>query len=77
MATITELKERLAQYRAAEARILTGAQETSVGDQRARQAELANIQSQIRELENRIALAEASQGGPRLTHSQAVFGGRR
>jgi len=77
MATITELQDRLAVYRAAETRILTGAQETSVGDQRARQAELANIQSLIRELENRIALAQASQGGLRLTHSTAQFRVRR
>lgn len=77
MATLTELQADLATYKAARDRILTGAQEASLGGQRSRQAELAEINRAIRELETRIALARASSGGVRVTHTQAVFQGRR
>ena len=76
MAAIQELTDRLALYKDAERRILTGAQEASLGGQRSRQAELKSIQDQIKELETRIAIAQASQGGPRVTHSVATFRGR-
>lgn len=78
MPSLPELQERLAQYRAAEKKCLETGQSYSVGNNgdtyaNAR-ANLGQIQSMIRSLEQQIA--HLSTGG-RLSHSQAVFGGRR
>ncbi len=74
MATITELQERLALYKTAEQAILEGGQEYRAGSVRLTRADLPMIQHEIRNLE--IRLAAANNGG-RLSHSVAVFGGRR
>ena len=74
MATLTELQERLALYKAAETAILTGNQSYRIGNQEYNKANLRDVQFEIRNLEQQIAVL--SQRG-RLSHSTAVFGGRR
>lgn len=76
MATLTELQDDLALYKAARRRILEGSQEASQGDQRVRLADLGQIEKTITDLERRIAMLRAAQGGS-VSHSVAVFRGRR
>ncbi|MCL2791290.1 MAG: hypothetical protein FWD79_11745 [Desulfobulbus sp.] len=79
MSTLSELKERLALYKETERRILTDGQSYGAGtagvDRHKTSANLAQVQSQIRELEQQIAMHP--EAGGRLSHSSAVFGGRR
>ena len=60
MATLEEMQARLAEYRAAESRILRS-QEYTVGQgmnsRRSRRADLEVVQAQIRELEAQISAA--------------------
>lgn len=51
MATLTELQERLALYKAAETAILTGNQSYRIGNQEYNKANLRDIQYEIRSLE--------------------------
>lgn len=74
MATLTELQERLALYKKAEAAILEGAQEYYIGKRRIMRANLAEVQKGIADLELRIASA---RNNGLFGHSVAVFGGRR
>lgn len=63
MPTLTELQTRLAEYRAAESRILKS-QEYTVGQgmnaRRNRRADLEMVQNQIRELEAEIDKAQGA-----------------
>lgn len=82
MPTLAELQERLTEYRDAERAILTGGQAYSSAsgssERSATRANLGQIQSAIRTLEQQIAMhPDNTAGGGRLSHSQAVFGGRR
>lgn len=74
MATLSELQEDLALYRAARNTILQGSQSYSIGNQTYTKGDLRFIQQQIDRLEQQIAIT--SQGG-RFSHSVTVFGGRR
>ncbi len=74
MSQLTDCQERLGLYRAAEKAILEGNQSYTIGTQQYTRANLGQIQSQMRILEQQIAQLSASG---RLSHSQAVFGGRR
>ncbi|MHB8149977.1 MAG: hypothetical protein ACYDIB_07420 [Desulfobulbia bacterium] len=74
MATITELTERLALYKAAERAILEGSQEYQIGKRRVTRASLSEIRAEIVNLESRLA---AAQNGGLFGHSVTVFGGRR
>lgn len=74
MATVAEIQERLALYKAAEKAILTGGQEYRIEQQTMTRADLAAIQQEIRHLESQ--LASAQQAGS-FGHSVAIFGGRR
>lgn len=80
MATLAELQERLSLYKDTERRILTDGQAFGAGsagsERHKTSANLAQVQSQIRELEQQIAMHPENSGG-RLSHSQAIFGGRR
>lgn len=73
MATLSELQERLALYRKAEASVLQ-AQEYQYGSRRWTRANLSEIRAEINSLENRIA---AVRNNGLFGHSVAVFGGRR
>lgn len=76
MATLTELTEELAEYKAARRAILTGGQELRTGmsaNNNIRRPELAVVNEEIRRLEMRIAILRRG----RLTHSTVVFEGRR
>ncbi|MFP5238784.1 MAG: hypothetical protein ACLGQW_03045 [Acidobacteriota bacterium] len=77
MANLQELTDELALYRAARDRILSGSQETRIGSQSFRFADLSTIQAHIADLERRISIARAQQSGQRFGHSTAVFRGRR
>lgn len=77
MSQLTDLQERLALYRAAEAVILQTGQAVTIGSQRYDRANLGLIQAEIKRLEQQIGMLSAGGSGPRLSHSQAVFGGRR
>ena len=82
MPTLAELQTRLAAYMTAEEKILTGGQaytmESSGSGRSNTRANLAQIQSMIRELQQQIAThPDNTAGGGRLSHSQTVFGGRR
>jgi hypothetical protein len=70
MPTIADLQTRLALYRSAEAKILSGAQSTTVGDTVYTYANLAQVQSEIRSIENSIAQAS------RPATTSIVFRGR-
>ena len=75
MATLAELQEDLADLKQARKAVLIGGQEYEApGGRSTKRANLETLNSEIRRLEVRIAVA--SQGGV-LSHSQAVFGGRR
>jgi hypothetical protein len=74
MATLTELQERLALYKAAEQRILETGQAYTLGGQQYTRANLGQIQAMIRTLEQQITTLSSSG---RLSHAQTVFGGRR
>lgn len=77
MATLTELQERLAAYKAAELKILETGQAYTIGSQQYTRANLGQIQAMIRTLEQQIATHPEASGNGRLSHSQAIFGGRR
>lgn len=77
MPTLTELQERLSLYKAAERRLLVGHQSYTIGGQSYTLADLGKIQSAIRAIEQQISTHPDSTGRGRLSHSQAVFGGRR
>lgn len=78
MPTLAELQERLAAYKAAELSILNGHQSYSVGSMTFARANLAQVQAMIRTLEQQIAThPDNTTTSGRLSHSQAVFGGRR
>jgi len=74
MATIPEIQERLALYKAAEQAILEGGQEYRAGSVRLSRADLGMIRAEIEALEHKLAIAQASG---RLSYSSAVFQGRR
>ena len=74
MATVAELQEDLALYKAARKAILEGHQEYSNGKRRFVRADLATVERTIGSLEMRLSIAQ--QGGA-LGHSVTVFGGRR
>lgn len=74
MSQLTDCQERLALYRAAEKTILEGNQSYTIGTQQFTRANLGQVQTVIRTLEQQ--LIQLSSNG-RLSHSQAVFGGRR
>lgn len=69
MATSAEIQARLAAYRAAELRILEGGQESEASSgpdgRRTRRANLADIQTTIKELEDDLTLALQREGGGR------------
>lgn len=71
MATQAQLQTRLDAYRAAETKILEGAQRVSIGSRSYDRAALADIRAEIRGLENRLARLENSAGG----RAQISFGG--
>lgn len=82
MPTLAELQTRLAAYMTAEEKILTNGQsysmESSGSGRSNTRANLAQIQSMIRDLQQQIAIhPDNTIGGGRLSHSQAIFGGRR
>ncbi|NCD13694.1 MAG: hypothetical protein EOL92_00490 [Bacteroidia bacterium] len=81
MATLAELQTRLASYYTAEQKILESGQAYSVGsgsgDRANTRADLGKIQSAIRSLEQQIAMHPENTSRGQLSHSQAVFGGRR
>jgi len=74
MSQLTDCQERLGLYRAAERTILEGNQSYTIGTTQFTRANLGQIQAEIRNLEQQIA--QLSNSG-RLSHSQAIFGGRR
>ncbi len=74
MATVAEIQERLALYKAAEQAILEGGQSYRLGDLTLTRADLAMVREEIRALELRLA---AARNNGRLSHSTVVFGGRR
>ncbi len=74
MAILADLQSRLALYLKAEETVLTGHQSYSIGNQTYSKANLKDLQFQIRSLQQQIAAL--SQNG-RLSHSSAIFGGRR
>lgn len=74
MTTLATLQEDLAVYRAARLKILSGAQEYSIGSRKSRRADLAPIEAAIKELETRIAIL---QNGGKINTEHAVFGVRR
>jgi hypothetical protein len=74
MSQLTDAQERLALYKTAEKTVLEGNQAYTIGTQQYTRANLGQIQSMIRTLEQQIAQLSASG---HLSHSQTVFGGRR
>lgn len=74
MATLSELQERLALYKQAEAAILSHSQEYYVGKRKLTRANLSEVQRAITDLEMRIS-AVGNNG--LFGHSVTVFGGRR
>jgi len=77
MATLQELQDDLALYKAARDRILKGAQETRVGSQSYRFADLKQLEDSIANLERRIFQLRAAQAGAPVTFSSSQFRGRR
>ncbi|PAD73902.1 DUF6148 family protein [Paenibacillus campinasensis] len=63
MARIDELRTRLSQYVACESAILSGAQSYSIAGRSLTRANLSEISSMIRYLENEIAAEEAKSRG--------------
>ena len=76
MATHTELTERLALYRQAEAAILKS-QSYTIGSITYRRADLSAILGEIRRLEGELALLDSYAVGGPFQHAHAVFRGRR
>jgi hypothetical protein len=74
MATLSELQNELAQYKATESRILASAQSATHGDRQREEARLQRVQEKIKELELRIS---SLQNNNRINTTQAVFGGHR
>jgi hypothetical protein len=62
--TVQELRDRLALYVTAEAKILAG-QSWRLGEKQLQRADLAEVQAEIRRLASDIASLEASAGGGR------------
>ena len=82
MPTLAELQERLAAYKEAELRILDSGQafasSSGSSERSGTRANLAQVQAMIRTLEQQIAShPDNTASSGRLSHSQAVFGGRR
>lgn len=76
MTSLADLTDELAEYKAARHAILVGGQELRTGmtaDNTIRRADLSVLTEEIRRLEMRIAILKRG----RLTHSTAVFEGRR
>lgn len=71
MSTLAEKQLRLAEYRLAESKVLKG-QEVEVGQgntrRRVRRADLINLQTMIRELEDDIAAEQARTTGARRAY---------
>jgi hypothetical protein len=67
MSKLDDLKARLAQYRAAETAILTGAQSYKIGSMEVNRANLSHIREEIERLEAKVAKEESrlSGRGPR------------
>ena len=74
MSQLTDLQERLALYKKAEETILLTGQGYQINNKRFDRANLGQVQSMIRTLEQQIA--QVSSNGI-LSHSQTVFAGRR
>ena len=74
MATLAELRAKLAEYETAEKKILQAGQAQDQGGHSKTNADLVAIQNEIRRLEGRIAHLER---GGRLPFTNAIFGGRR
>lgn len=62
--TLQQLRDRLALYLAAEAKILAG-QSWQLGERRLQRADLAEVRDEIRRLSQEIERTEASAGGAR------------
>jgi hypothetical protein len=77
MASVEDLQNQLSLYQQTEARILNGAQEAQIGGRRYTLASLKDVQAKIKDLEMRLAIAQNTVNGRRVTHSQPVFYGRR
>lgn len=77
MSALTDAQERLALYKEAERVILTTGQSYQIGTQRFDRGNLGLVQSEIRRLEQQVSLLSVEGQGQRLSHSQAIFGGRR
>ncbi len=75
--TVTEIKDRLALYTAAEQKILEGNQSYQVGRRQFTRADLQKIQDEIRRLGHELRIAQVNEGSAAPNHSQAIFTGRR
>jgi len=75
MATLAELQEDLAKYKAARDRILEGGQASGTGGANVTRANLETIEKRIENLEARIALAKKG-AGPVSFGVNALFGRR-
>lgn len=62
--TAQELRDRLALYVTAEAKILAG-QSYQLGERRLQRADLAEVSAEIRRLASEVARAESAAGGGR------------
>jgi hypothetical protein len=74
MSQLTDLQDRLALYHEAEARILLRQSYQMPDGRQMTYTQLPAVQAEIRRIEQQIA--QLSTSG-RLSHAQAVFGGRR
>ena len=77
MSALTDAQERLALYKEAERVILTTGQSYQIGTQRFDRGNLYHVQAEIRRLEQQVSLLSVEGQGQRLSHSQAICGGRR
>ncbi len=75
VASVTELKERLALYLAAEKVVLESNQSYQIGQQSYTKANLAMLQAEIRRIEARLELLEQQHGS--YSAKQVIIGGRR
>lgn len=74
--TRTEILERLALYKQAEARILQG-QSYTIGSITYSRANLATVLDEIHRLQGELAQCDMAAAGGPFQHSHAIFGGRR
>jgi len=77
MEPLSDLQERLALYIAAEKSILEGNQSYAIGTQSFAKPDLGRIQTAIKTLRQEIAMHPDNTNRGKLSHSQAIFGGRR